>query len=87
MCESSYICCAIIMESMQDTIERQAKYIEDLEHELRITRRQLQDREMKEITERRRAAIQFYREEYERKHGPPNIKPRAEGTDVIDCLG
>jgi hypothetical protein len=51
--------------------DQQAQRIEELEQELRIVRRQLeqfQGRQMDDIMERRRAAMQFYREEYERLH-------------------
>ena len=70
-------------------IKAQARYIEELEQELRIIRRQLQQfqgRQMDEIAERRRAAIQFYREEYERKHGPmpPYTGTEAEGFEVLN---
>ena len=53
----------------------QAK-IADLEQELRIVHRQLQQlqgRQMEELAERRRNALQNYREEYERTH--PNCTP------------
>ena len=55
---------------METLIKKQAECIEELEQELRIVRRQLeqfQSRQMDEIAERRRAAMQFYREEYERQ--------------------
>ena len=70
-------------------IESQARHIQDLEQELRIVRRQLeqfQGRQMDEIAERRRSAMQFYREEYERKHGPqpPHICDDSGSSDEYD---
>ena len=47
--------------SLKEQVEKQARYIEDLEQELRIVKRQLE--RMKEIAERRLDAL--YREEYE----------------------
>jgi hypothetical protein len=70
-------------------VERQAQHIKDLEQELRIVRRQLaqfQGRQMGYIAERRRAAMQFYREQYEREHGPTatHIAATSEGLDELD---
>ena len=71
--------------------DQQAQRIEELEQELRIVRRQLeqfQGKQMSEIMERRRAAMQFYREEYERL--PPNaVTPcytdgQGGGQDTVD---
>ena len=68
-------------------IEKQAQRIEELEQELRIVKRQLQQfqgRQMDEIAERRRAAMQFYREEYERTHGATAYRSMAEETGGFD---
>jgi hypothetical protein len=51
--------------------DRQAERIAELEQELAIVRRQLeqfQGAQMSAIQERRRAAMQYYREEYQRLH-------------------
>ena len=75
---------------MSDPIEQQTARIRELEHELCIVYRQLeryQGRELDDILDRRRAAIQFYREEYERTHGAPPTYCRGnsdEGQDVVD---
>ncbi len=66
--------------------DQQAKRIDELEQELRIVRRQLeqfQSKQMDEIMERRRAALQYYHEEYERLQNRPN-KGGGDGTDDID---
>ncbi len=71
--------------------DQQAQRIEELEQELRIVRRQLeqfQGKQMSEIMVRRRAAMQFYREEYERLH-PNSERPcytdgRCGGQDTVD---
>lgn len=69
-------------------VERQAYHICDLEQELRIVKRQLgqfQGRQMDEIAERRRAAMQYYREQYELKHGPiPPTVYNIKGQDTVD---
>ena len=78
------------MGYLEEKVKIQAKYIEELEQELHIIRRQLQQfqgRQMNEIAERRRAAMQFYREEYERKHGPiPPYTGTPEERVVFDVI-
>ena len=82
--------------SMSDIIKQQAQRIQDLEQELRIVKRQLQQfqgRQMDEILERRRAWMQFYREEYEREHMrstgrilSQNLQNDGDGMDTPDCM-
>ena len=77
-------------------IQQQAARIEELEQELRIVRRQLeqfQGRQMDDIMHRRRAAMDFYREEYERTHGASRVdgvlrvaEYEGDGLDEIDCI-
>ena len=75
-------------------IESQTQRIEKLEQELLIVHKQLnffQRREMNDFVEKRRAALQFYREEYERKHpsrtaegcGNDNWR-EGDGLDVVN---
>ena len=63
----------LVFYTMDDQlIQKQAQRIKELEEELRIVRRQLeqfQTRQMEEIGRRRRATIKFYREQYEKEHG------------------
>ena len=59
------------INSMSALVKQQAHRIQDLEQELRIVKRQLQqflEQKMNEILECRRAYMQFYKEEYEREH-------------------
>ena len=52
-------------------LEKKCLLVDGLEQELRIVKRQLeqfQGRQMDDIAERRRVALLYYREEYERKH-------------------
>ena len=79
------------MSDQTSLIERQAQRIQELEQELRIVSRQLeqfQGRQMDEIMERRRAAMQFYREQYELKHGPipPDVYD-SDDSDKYDIVG
>ena len=70
---------------MEDVIIQQSRRICDLEQELRIVKRQLeqfQTRKMYEFVERRSAALQYYREKYERLH--PNEPTTCSGSDEID---
>ena len=77
-------------EQMEMTlIQRQAKRIAELEQELQITRRQLdqfQGRQMDEIAQRRRSALQFYREQYELKHGAETWYSKQRDGDGYDEL-
>lgn len=81
------------MDASKDIlIQQQANKIEQLEQELRIVQRQLQQfqgRQMNDIAARRRAAMQYYREQYMMKH--PNETPVVltsdSSDDVIDSMG
>ena len=52
--------------------------IEDIEQELRIVHRQLQQFQQ--------TTMQFYREQYELKHGPTAYRPTTEDSDGFDKL-
>ena len=79
-----------IENDMAAILRKKDDKIQDLETELRIVKRQLeafQGRQMDEILQRRRAAMQFYREQYERTHtihGDENTANSEEGLDEID---
>ena len=65
-------------------IESQARHIQELKDELCIVKRQLQQflgRQMNEIAERRRSALQFYREQYELRNG---LLPQSDCVESAD---
>ena len=63
--------CLVSAEHLESEGGVSTSIVDELEQELRIVKRQLkqfQGYQMDEIAERRRAALQYYREEYERQH-------------------
>ena len=71
---------------MDETVKQQAARIEELEQELRIVKRQLeqfQTRQMAEFARKRQQAMDYYKKEYERTHGERQIK-KGVGFDEID---
>ena len=69
-------------------IQSQAVRITELEQTLNIVRRQLeqfQGRQMDELAERRREALKYYREEYEKLHGGYTNVHYKGGDDTVDC--
>lgn len=84
-------------ESERRDRERAQSRIGDLEMELSIVKRELHQynlREMQNLQQRRQAALDFHRQEYERTH--PNASVYAsdghrpmndgEGEDEVDCM-
>ena len=77
-------------QSEADKIQEQAERIGDLEQELRIVKRQLeqfQSRQMDEIFRRRQEAMDFYKREYERTGKNSKLKGihnEGNGLDEID---
>ncbi len=75
------------MDPKDVIIQRQTIRIEELESELRIVHRQLEQFQgvwMREFAERRRAALQYYRAEYDRSHHSRSSSPSGDGNDTID---
>lgn len=75
------------MEALLKKTQQQADRIQELEQELSIVRRlleQYQGRQMNEIAARRRAAMDFYRNEYQRLHLHDHSD--CSGDDEVDCL-
>lgn len=77
------------MDALLQKAQQQADRIEELEQELGIVRtllKQYQGRQIKEIAERRRAAMNYYREEYQRSglHPPDHHVSGGNGNDEID---
>lgn len=85
-------------ESERRDRERAQSRIADLEMELSIVKRELHQynlREMQNLQQRRQAALEFHRQEYERSNPRPvgvyasdGHRPRndEEGEDEIDCI-
>lgn len=76
------------MEDKDEVIRQQAGRIQVLEQELHIVHRlleQFQGRQMDQIAGRRRAALAYYREEYERLH-PNGPFTGGGGQDVIEYM-
>ena len=93
MLEHQVQLCTEDFESERHDRERAQARVEELEQELRIVRRQLeqfQGRQMDEIAERRRQALNYYREEYERAHpGYQNVHGMplvGRGLVMPDCV-
>lgn len=90
MLEHQVQLCTEDFESERHDRERAQTKIEELEQELRIVRRQLdqfQGRQMEEMAERRRQALNYYRDEYSRTHpGYQNMQMVGRGGMIeADC--